>query len=148
MKRSLFAVTLLALLLMGSRDLRAQAYGPFFDPYWDFQYQQYLQYQHYLQWQEYLRYLQLHDPYYELHVMHYQLYRQPYQPYLAYPSCCYAVGIPVWSEPVRPVPRREIGARRPFVMTPRSQAAVAPLPRAVAPLPPAVGPVPRATGRR
>jgi hypothetical protein len=148
MKRLLLAVTLLALLLMGSRDLRAQPYGPFYDPYWDFQYQQYLQYQHYLQWQEYLQYLQVHDPYYELHVMHYQLYRQSYQPYLGYPSCCYAVGIPVWSDPVGSVPRRGAAPRPPFVMRPRSQAAVAPLPRATAPLPPGVGSLPRATGRR
>lgn len=148
MKKSVVTVILLGWLVLCGRDLQAQAYGPFFDPYWDFQYQQYLQYQHYLQWQQYLEYLQFNDPYFELHVMHYQLYRQPYQPYLAYPTCCYAVGIPVWSEPVRPVPRREIGARRPFRMTPRSQAAVAPLPRATGPLPPAVSRLPRATGRR
>jgi hypothetical protein len=148
MKKSVVAVILLAWLVLSGRDVQAQAYGPFYDPYWDFQYQQYLQYQHSLQWQQYLQYLQLYDPYYELHVMHYQLYRQPYQPYLAYPPCCYAVGIPVWSTPIDPVPRRELGSRRPFVMTPRSQGAVSPLPRAVAPLPPAVGPVPRAIGRR
>lgn len=148
MKKTVLTATLLALLVLGGRDLRAQVYSPYYDPYWDLQYQQYLQYQHYLQWQEYLQYLQLYDPYYELHVMHYQLYLQPYQSYLAYPPCCYTVGVPVWSTRGGPVRRREIGRRPPFVMTPRSQAAVAPLPRATAPLPPAVGPLPRAVGRR
>ena len=96
MKRFFFAVTLLALLLVGSRDVQAQAYGPYYGPYWDFQYQQY---QNYLQWQQYLQYLQQYDPYYELHVMHYQLYLQPYQPYQIYQPCCYSLGvaIPAWS---------------------------------------------------
>ena len=127
MKKSLLAVTLLALLVLGARDLQAQAYGPYYNPYWDVQYQQYLQYQHYLQWQQYLEYLRQTDPYYELHVMHYQLYLRPYQPYQIYQPCCYAWGviIPRWSAPV----------------SPRSHAAVTPLPRAV-------GPLPRATSRR
>ena len=38
-KNSFLAVTLLTLLLVGSRDLQAQAYGPYYGPYWDFQYQ-------------------------------------------------------------------------------------------------------------
>jgi hypothetical protein len=80
MKVSYLAVALFGLLVLGRGDLRAQAYGPYYNPYWDVQYQQYLQYQHYLQWQEYLDYLRQTDPYYELHVMHYQLYLQPYQP--------------------------------------------------------------------
>ena len=72
MKKSFLAVTLLALLVLGTRDLQAQAYSPYYyNPYWDAQYQQY---QQYLQWQQYLAYLQQYDPYYELHVMHYQLY--------------------------------------------------------------------------
>jgi hypothetical protein len=66
MKNSFLAFTLLALLVLGTRDLQAQAYGPlYYDPYWDAQYQQYQQYQQYLQWQQYLAYLQQYDPYYE-----------------------------------------------------------------------------------
>ena len=80
MKNFLLAITLLALLTVGSRDVQAQVYGPY-GPYWDFQYQQY---QNYLQWQQYLQYLQQYDPYYDLHLMHYQLYLQPYQPYQIY----------------------------------------------------------------
>src|SRR5215510_12028157 len=97
MKNFLLAITLLALLTVGSRDVQAQVYGPY-GPYWDFQYQQY---QNYLQWQQYLQYLQQYDPYYDLHVVHYQLYLQPYQPYQIYQPCCYSLGvnIPVWSTP-------------------------------------------------
>src|SRR5207302_7639490 len=106
MKTSFLAVTLLALLVLGTRDLQAQAYGPYYyNPYWDVQYQQY---QQYLQWQEYLAYLQQYDPYYELHVMHYQLYLQPYQPYQIYQPCCYVGGIPVWSTPRRLMPQAGI----------------------------------------
>ena len=95
---------------MGSRDVQAQAYGPYYGPYWDFQYQQY---QHYLQWQQYLQYLQQYDPYYELHVMHYQLYLQPYQPYQVYQPCCYSLGvnIPAWSRPIAPQLRAFINPR-------------------------------------
>jgi hypothetical protein len=49
MKASLLAVALLGLLLLGSADVRAQTYSPYYDPYWDVQYQQYLHYQRYLQ---------------------------------------------------------------------------------------------------
>lgn len=120
MKRSLLAVTLLALLLVGSRDVQAQAYGPYYGPYWDFQYQQY---QNYLQWQQYLQYLQQYDPYYDLHVMHYQLYLQPYQPYQLYQPCCYSLGvsIPAWSRPFAPA------------LIPRSEAAGGRLPRGAGP---------------
>src|SRR4030095_15442611 len=38
MKAFFLAVTLLGLLFVGARDLRAQAY-PYYDPYWDVQYQ-------------------------------------------------------------------------------------------------------------
>jgi hypothetical protein len=63
MKKSFLAVTLLALLVLGTRDLQAQAYSPYYyNPYWDAQYQQY---QQYLQWQQYLAYLQQYDPYYD-----------------------------------------------------------------------------------
>jgi len=103
MKASFLAVALFGLLVLGARDLRAQAYGPY-GPYWDAQYQQYLQYQHYLQWQDYLEYLRQTDPYYELHVMHYQLYLRPYQPYQIYQPCCYALGIPARSTPFGRVP--------------------------------------------
>ena len=104
MKNSFLAITLLALLVLGSRDVQAQAYGPYYGPYWDAQYQQY---QQYLQWQQYLAYLQQYDPYYDLHVMHYQLYLQPYQPYQIYQPCCFAgvVTIPQWSTPIGPQPR-------------------------------------------
>jgi hypothetical protein len=108
MKTSFLAVALLALLVLGARDLQAQAYGPYYGPYWDeMQYQQY---------QQYLRYLQQYDPYYELHVMHYQLYLQQYQPYQIYQPCCYAWGVivPGWSNSI---------ARRPqAVISPRPQA--------------------------
>jgi hypothetical protein len=139
MKNFILAVTLLALLGLAARDLQAQTYGSYYDPYWDVQYQQYLQYQHYLQWQQYLQYLQQYDPYYELHVMHYQLYLQPYQPYQIYQPCCFAWGVVI---PERSVPRR-----RP-VISPPSQTAVGPLPRAASPLPRAVAPLPKATSKR
>ena len=73
MKLLLSTATLLVLVVLVTPSLRAQSYGPYYDPYWDIQYQQYLQ------WQQYLQYLQQNDPYYELHVVHYQLYLQPYQ---------------------------------------------------------------------
>ena len=100
MKNIFLAVTLLAVLALGARDLQAQVYGShYYDSYWD------IQYQHYLQWQQYLAYLQTHDPYYELHAMHYHLYLQPYQPHQIYPPCCYAGGaLPRWSTPIRPWP--------------------------------------------
>jgi hypothetical protein len=120
MKNALLAATLLALLVLGSRDLRAQAYGPYpYDPYWDAQYQQYLQY------------AQQYDPYSELHIMHYQLYLPQYT-YQLYPPCCYSTGFVI--VPQRPA--RIVRRSRP-VMTPRSQTAGSPLPRATAPLPPA-----------
>jgi hypothetical protein len=140
MKATFLAITLLGLLLVGARDLRAQLY-PYYDPYWDFQYQQYLQYQQYMQWQDYLAYLQQTDPYYDLHVMHYQLYRQFYQPYQVYQPCCYGWGVVSQpSLPIRPEPRP--------VIDPRGQAIVGPLPPAVAPLPPAIGPLSPASRRR
>lgn len=141
MRKFYLAVTLLGALVLGSRDLHAQAYDPYYyDPYWDAI--QYQQYQDYLQWQQYLEHLRLHDPYYDLHVMHYQLYLQPYQPYQAYQPCCYAwgVAVPQWSIPLRP-------ESRPFI-APRGQALVGQLPQAVAPLPRATSPLPRATPRR
>jgi hypothetical protein len=147
MKNILLAVTLLAFLVVGSRGVQAQAYGPYYGPYWDFQYQQYL---NYLQWQEYLQYLQQYDPYYELHVMHYQLYLQPYQPYQIYQPCCFAWGavIPDWSAPISPRPRPGIGPRQRPAITPRSQAPVSPPPGATGSLPRATAPLPRATSGR
>jgi hypothetical protein len=150
MKNSFLAVTLLALLAVGSRDLQAQPYGPYYSPYWDVQYQQYLQYQYYLQWQQYLAYLQQYDPYYELHMMHYQLYLQPYQPYQIYQPCCYAWGavIPDWSVPIGPRPRPVMNPRLQAFIGPRSQIAVSTLPGATGPLPRAASPLSQATGRR
>ena len=140
MRATFLALVLFAWLGAGAREAGAQVY-PYYDPYWDFQYQQYLQYQHYMQWQDYLAYLQQTDPYYELHLMHYQLYRWPYPPYQVYQPCCYAWGVaPYQSIPIRPRPRP--------VITPRGPVAVAPLPPAVSPLPRAVRPLPRAAGRR
>ena len=127
MKKSCLALTLLALLVLGSRDVRAQAVSPYYyDPYWDAQYQQY---QQYLQWQQYLAYLQQYDPYYELHVMHYQLYLPPYPSYQLYQPCCFAGVVTVPTIGPRPRPGRG----------PRGQGIVAPLPPATGPLPPAVG---------
>jgi len=145
MKTSLATATLLAFLLLGARDLRAQAYGPYYyDPYWDVQYQQYLQ------WQQYLAYLQQYDPYYELHVMHYQLYFPPYQPYQLYQPCCYLGGvvIPDGSASIRPARRPIMNPRLRAFVGARSQTAGATLPPATAPLPQAVTPTLRATGRR
>ena len=117
MRATFLALVFFALLGLGARDLGAQPY-PYYDPYWDYQYQQYLQYQHYMQWQDYLAYLQQTDPYYELHLMHYQLYRWPYQPYQVYQPCCYAWGVaPYPSIPISPEPRR--------VAAPRGQAGYA-----------------------
>jgi hypothetical protein len=146
MKNFFLAVTLLALLGLGARDLQAQAYGPYYDPYLD------AQYQNYLQWQQYLQYLQQYDPYYELHVMHYQLYLQPFQPYQIYQPCCYAWGvvIPNWSVPIHPGPRRVISPRG-HIRThagSRSHAGVGTLPSATSPLPRAVSPQSRAIGRK
>jgi hypothetical protein len=140
MKNFFLAITLLALLFLGSRDVQAQAYGPYYyDPYWDAQYQ----YQQYLQWQQYLAYLQQTDPYYDLHLMHYQLYLPQYPSYQLYPPCCFGGGVVIVQPPAPVGPHR-----RPFV-TPRSQAtAVAPLPRATGPLPLAASPMAPAIGRR
>ena len=127
MKKSCLVVTLLALLVLGSHDVRAQAFSPYYyDLYWDAQYQQY---QQYLQWQQYLAYLQQYDPYYDLHVMHYQLYLPPYPSYQLYQPCCFAGVVTVPTIGPRPRPGRG----------PRGQGIVAPLPGATAPLPPAVG---------
>jgi hypothetical protein len=128
MKISFLAVTLLAVLSLGARDLQAQAYGPYYGPYWDS-----IQYQQALQHQQYLDYLQQYDPYYQLHLMHYQLYLQPYQPYL-YQPCCYAWGAIV------PHSLAPISVRPRAVIVPREQVIVSPLPRAVTPLPRAVSP--------
>jgi hypothetical protein len=105
MKVFFSTLILFGLLVLGTRNLQAQAYDPYFNPYWDVQYQQYLHYQHYLQWQQYLDYLRQTDPYYDLHVLHYQLYLRPYQPYQTYLPCCYAFGIPAWSAPTSRAPR-------------------------------------------
>jgi hypothetical protein len=124
-KSYFLAVTLSALLFLGSRSTEAQASGPYYyNPYWD------IQYQHYLHWQAYLEYLREYDPYYELHVMHYQLYRQPFQPYQAYAPCCY-----VWHV----IPLQQF-------QTP--QAAISPPPRAFGSLPSTSGPPPPAPRRR
>ena len=104
MKASFLTIALLGLLVLGAPELRAQVYGPYYGPYWDAQYQQYLQHQHYLQWQQYLDYLRQYDPYYELHVLHYQLYVQPYHPNLIYAPCCYGIGIRVPSKPINRMP--------------------------------------------
>jgi hypothetical protein len=111
MKATLLAVALLGLLLVGARDVQAQ-HGPYYGPYWEIQYQQYLQYQHYLQWQNYLEYLRQTDPYYELHVMHYQLYLQPYQPYPIYWPCCFTFSVPTWSSSLGAVPHRSKSAQQ------------------------------------
>lgn len=139
MKKLFLVLTLLGLLVLSNRELRAQAYGPsYYDPYWDAQYQ----YEQYLQWQQYLAYLQQTDPYYDLHVMHYQLYLPQYPSYQLYQPCCFASGVVLPGQPA-PIRRRP----RPFV-SPQSQVAVGALPRATGPLPGATGPLPPAVGRR
>ena len=150
MKTSLLTVTLLAFLLFGSRSLQAQFYSPYYNPYWDVQYQQYLQYQEYLQWQEYLAYLQQYDPYYELHVMHYQLYLPPPPSYQPYEPCCYPGGVVILEQPVPvgPPPRPIMNPKLQAFIGARSQAAVGTLPRATGPLPLAAGPLAPAIGRR
>ena len=107
MKSFFLAITVLAVLALGTRNLETPAYGShYYAPHGDSQYQQYLQWQHYLQWQEYLEYLRQNDPYYELRAMHYQLFLRPYQPHQIYPPCCYAGGValPRWSTPISPWP--------------------------------------------
>jgi hypothetical protein len=135
MKNSLLAITLLGLIALSSRDVQAQAYGPYYYPYWDA-----IQYQQYLQYQQDLAYSQQYDPYSELHVMHYQLYR-PSHSYPIYQPCCYTWGVPILERPrpIGPPPRPVIGSR--------SRTVVGSIP-AVTPLPRAVTPMPRATGRR
>lgn len=85
MKALILAIAIFGLLVLCAPNLWAQLYGPYYGPYGDAQYQQYLQYQHYLQWQQYLDYLRQTDPYYDLHIMHYQLYLRPYQAFQTYP---------------------------------------------------------------
>src|ERR671922_1122018 len=92
MKTAFAATVLLGLLVLGTRDAQAQAYGPYYyGPYWDgSQYQQYVQ----------------RNPYYDLEVMHYQLYLPQHQPYPIYQPCCFLGGviIPWWSTPISPLP--------------------------------------------
>ena len=97
MKIAALTVVFVGLLLLGARDLSAQAY-PYPYYYWDgFQYQQYSP-------QEY-------DPYYELHVLHYQLYLPQYQPFPIYQPlyqpCCFTGGLVISrpAAPVRPLPQ-------------------------------------------
>jgi hypothetical protein len=104
MKTFFVAVGLFGLLVLAAPNIRAQVYAPYDSRYADIQYQQYLQYEQYLQWQQYLEYLRQNDPYYDLHVVHYQLFLQPYQPYLVYPPCCHAGGIPRLFAPMRQWP--------------------------------------------
>ena len=80
MKMAFLAVMLIGSIILGTHQVEAQAYGPYYIPSWyEAQYQGYAQ--------EY-------DPYYALHVLHYQLYlsQYQYQPYPIYPSCCFAGG--------------------------------------------------------
>lgn len=98
MKAYLLTLAIMMLLIAGARDVRAQAYGPYYNPHWDLQYQQYLD------WQQYLEHLRQTDPYYDLHVIHYQLYLQPYRSPYVYLPCCYTVGVPVWSAPAKRLP--------------------------------------------
>jgi hypothetical protein len=122
MKKSTLAMTLLVLLVLGSRELWAQAYGSYYyGPYWNgLLYQQYYPY----------------DPYYELHVMHYQLYLPSHQTYPIYYPCCYAwgVAIPRWSTPVVVLPQPVITSQTQMIRQ-RTPGVVGPLPRAVGPLP-------------
>jgi len=102
MKAIFLSIALLALLVLGSHEVKAQMYEPYpYGAYWDgSQYQPY-------------PYPQQYDPYYELHVMHYQLYLQQYPGYPIYQPCCF-VGVPVWSPPVVRSPR--------VIIAPRSRA--------------------------
>lgn len=101
MKLWISAIALIGYLALGAPDLRAQMYGPYYVPYWEAEYQQYLHYQNYLQWQQHLDYLRHFDPYYQLHLLHYQLYLAPYQPYHSYLPCCYVSSFSPLSGPSR-----------------------------------------------
>jgi hypothetical protein len=101
MKAIFLSIALMGLLVLESREVKAQMYGPYGAPYWGG-----VQYQPY-------PYPQQYDPYYDLHVMHYQLYLQQYPGYPIYQPCCFAGGVPVWSPPV--VRRPEVIAPRPRV---------------------------------
>ena len=66
MKLLVLVIGLLAVLVLGAPDVRAQVYAPYYGPYGDLQYEQYLRWQQ----QQYLDYWRQNDPYYDLHVMH------------------------------------------------------------------------------
>lgn len=92
MKTAFTASVLLGLLVLGTLDVQAQAYGLYYyGPYWDgSQYQQYGR----------------QNPYYDLEAMHYQPYLPQHQPYPIYQPCCFLGGIviPWWSTPIGPLP--------------------------------------------
>jgi hypothetical protein len=103
MKTAFSAVMLIGLIVLGTHDLQAQAYGPYYyPPSWN--------------GAQYQGYAQEYDPYYELHVLHYQLYLPQYQPYQTYAPCCFAAGgiVPWWSTPIIPRPQ--------VIIVPRPQA--------------------------
>jgi hypothetical protein len=95
MKTVFLAVMLIGLIVFGTHDVQAQAYGPYYYPPWN-------------GYQEY-------DPYYELHVQHYKLYLPQFQPY---PPCCFATGfvVPWWSTPIIPHGPQVIITPRPHAM--------------------------------
>ena len=101
MKTAFLAVMLIGLIVLGTHEVQAQAYGSpyYYPPSWN--------------GAQYQGYAQAYDPYYDLHVLHYQLYLPQYQPYPTYPSCCFAagVGVPWWSTAIIAPPQVIISPR-------------------------------------
>ena len=86
MKMAFLAALLIGSIVLGTQEVQAQDYSPYYYP-------------PYGNGAQYQGYAQEFDPYYQLHVLHYQLYLQQYQPY---PICCFAPGVvvPWWSTPI------------------------------------------------
>ena len=102
MKVALLAVTLLSILGLGTRDLQAQAYNPYYTPYEN--------------GTQYLPPAHESNPYYQLEVIHYQLYlpyHQPYPIYQLYQPCCIggAIIIPTFPTVISPWPAVIVGPR-------------------------------------
>jgi len=97
MKTAFLAALLIGSIVLGTQEVQAQDYSPYYYP-------------PYGNGAQYQGYAQEFDPYYQLHVLHYQLYLPQYQPY---PPCCFATGVvvPWWPTPIILRPKVIIGPR-------------------------------------
>ena len=97
MKTAFLAALLIGAIVLGTQEVQAQDYSPYYYP-------------PYGNGAQYQGYAQEFDPYYQLHVLHYQLYLPQYQ---FYPPCCFAAGVvvPWWSTPIIPRSNVIIGPR-------------------------------------